>query len=90
TDILSLFWTDLPPERRCGMARTSEASHWTYQPQKCDGPILLSALTLLRTEGDAATSVVGEKIKAAIERGNPKAVAEWNSINEEIGRILAP
>lgn len=50
TDILSLFWRDAPPDKRCGMKRAQgeQGSYWQYLPAECDGDALLSTLSLLR------------------------------------------
>jgi esterase/lipase superfamily enzyme len=50
TDILSLFWRDAPPDKRCGMRRAQgeQGSYWQYLPAECDGDALLSTLSLLR------------------------------------------
>jgi len=55
TDILSLFWRDAPPQKRCGMAAPDTARSWfLYTPERCDAQALLSALTLLRALPDGA------------------------------------
>jgi esterase/lipase superfamily enzyme len=52
TDILTLFWRDTPPPRRCGIgpgaAETTSAA-WRYDPAHCDGGAMLSALAQLRS-----------------------------------------
>ena len=50
TDILSLFWRDAPPEKRCGMtpAEGEYGSYWEYAPEGCDSDALLSTLSFLR------------------------------------------
>ncbi len=50
TDILSLFWRDAPPERRCGMVKVEgeNGSYWQYAPEGCDSDALLSTLSFLR------------------------------------------
>src|SRR5262249_50869346 len=55
TDILWLFWRDTPPDGRCGMdGKVEPAGHfWLFDPERCDGPVMLSALTLLRANRDA-------------------------------------
>ncbi|SFZ86839.1 Esterase/lipase superfamily enzyme [Devosia enhydra] len=52
TDILTLFWRDSPPERRCGIGPGSPAATaaaWLYDPTHCDGSAMLSALAQLRS-----------------------------------------
>lgn len=50
TDILSLFWRDVPPEDRCGMAASvgDNGAYWHYDPRTCDTSALLSTLAYLR------------------------------------------
>ncbi len=50
SDILSLFWRDASPERRCGMTRHASAGsgYWIYSPEDCDSGALLSTLSILR------------------------------------------
>ena len=50
TDILSLFWRDVPPEHRCGMvaAEGEHGAYWHYDPKTCDTAALLSTLAYLR------------------------------------------
>ncbi|MVA96730.1 alpha/beta hydrolase [Nitratireductor sp. CAU 1489] len=51
TDILSLFWRDAPPDKRCGMqeAEGENGSYWIYSPAACgDDNVLLSTLSYLR------------------------------------------
>ncbi|MEX0407758.1 alpha/beta hydrolase [Aquibium sp. LZ166] len=50
TDILSLFWRDAPPEKRCGMTQVEgeNGSYWQYAPEGCDSDALLSTLSFLR------------------------------------------
>ena len=55
TDILSLFWRDAPPARRCGLTRSPSPSditsaEWSLEPDLCDGNAMLEALRLLRGE----------------------------------------
>ncbi len=57
TDILSLFWRDAPPDKRCGMqkAQGENGSYWIYSPAACgDDNVLLSTLSYLR-RGSVAT-----------------------------------
>jgi len=50
TDILSLFWRDVPPQDRCGMvaAEGEHGTYWHYDPKTCDTSALLSTLAYLR------------------------------------------
>lgn len=51
TDILSLFWRDAPPDKRCGMQKANgeNGSYWVYSPAACgDDNVLLSTLSYLR------------------------------------------
>ena len=59
TDILSLFWRDAGPEKRCGMSQVegTAGSYWQYSPAECDSNALLSTLSILRK---ASIGTVGE------------------------------
>ncbi|QDZ00135.1 alpha/beta hydrolase [Nitratireductor mangrovi] len=51
TDILSLFWRDAPPDKRCGMTRAEgeHGTYWQYSPNACgNDDVLLSTLSFLR------------------------------------------
>jgi esterase/lipase superfamily enzyme len=80
TDILWLFWRDSPPEKRCGMDTREEprGRFWIFDPLRCDGPVMLSALTLIRAEGEAALTKVEEMLSAVA--GDPMAADEWKAI----------
>ena len=80
TDILWLFWRDSPPEKRCGMDTREEprGRFWVFDPVRCDGPVMLSALTLIRAEGEAALAKVEQMLTAVA--GDPMAADEWKAI----------
>jgi hypothetical protein len=68
SDILTLFWRDTPPARRCGMeegAPAQTAAHWRYAPELCDGSAMLSALAQMRAANigsiPAAMALIEEK-----------------------------
>jgi hypothetical protein len=54
---------------------------WIFDPLRCDGPVMLSALTLLKSEGVAAIARI-EKILSAIAGDDDSALAEWSAIRE--------
>jgi esterase/lipase superfamily enzyme len=83
TDISWIFWRDTPPPRRCGMDPNdaTRSLSWVFDPLRCDGPVMLSALTLLKSEGVAAIARI-EKILAAIAGDDSSALAEWSAIRE--------
>lgn len=75
TDILSLFWRDAPPDKRCGMQRAqgTRGSYWRYAPADCDGGALLSTLSYLRrgsitSAGDARLYMNRFIMPATIDR----------------------
>jgi hypothetical protein len=51
---------------------------WIFDPLRCDGPVMLSALTLIRAEGEAALTKVEEMLSAVA--GDPMAADEWKAI----------
>ena len=53
---------------------------WVFDPVRCDGPVMLSALTLIRAEGAAALAKVEEMLSAVA--GNSMAADEWKAIQE--------
>ncbi len=87
TDILSLFWRDAPPPRRCGMtpspAGTTSAA-WSLEPTLCDGGAMLAALRLLRAEriGNLSDAI------AVLETEFPEATAEHRTAIEAALRRL--
>jgi esterase/lipase superfamily enzyme len=84
TDIAWLFWRNAPPDRRCGMDEESRPGGpaWLFDPLRCDGPAMLSALTLLKSGGAAALARL-DGILAGLRasRDNDKA-AEWEAIRK--------
>ena len=89
TDMLWLFWQDASPDRRCGMdgKDAPPGRFWMYDPARCDGPVMLSALTMLKAEGPAA---VAKLDKLLGEAGSDKAkVEEWKAIRNAIAMASA-
>lgn len=82
TDISWLFWRDSPPDKRCGMdvKQDPKGRYWVFDPVRCDGPVMLSALTLIKTEGEAALAKV-EQILAGSAGGSMQA-DEWEAIRD--------
>lgn len=89
TDILWLFWRDSPPDKRCGMDTRDEPKgrFWVFDPVRCDGPVMLSALTLIKSEGAAALAKVEEMLGAAA--GDPIASEEWKAIRDAMTTVAA-
>jgi esterase/lipase superfamily enzyme len=90
TDMLWLFWRDTPPGARCGLdARDGPAGRsWIYQPAKCDGAAMLSALTLLKQHGRAALTRLQELLTGS---GSPPdvAAAEYREISDALSKLAA-
>jgi esterase/lipase superfamily enzyme len=87
TDILSLFWRDAPPQRRCGMkfsAAGVTSATWSLEPALCDGSAMLAALRLLRAEriGNLSDAI------AVLESEFPTATPEQRSAIEAALRRL--
>ncbi len=87
TDILSLFWRDAPPARRCGMTPSpagTTSADWSLEPTLCDGGAMLAALRLLRAQriGNLSDAI------AVIETQFPEATAEHRSAVETALRRL--
>jgi esterase/lipase superfamily enzyme len=84
TDMSWLFWRNNPPEQRCGMDTKDQPGRrfWLFDPMRCDGPVMLSALTLLKTEGVAALAKL-EKILAKVG-GDKTAAEEWKAIRNAV------
>jgi hypothetical protein len=87
TDLLWLFWQDSPPDRRCGMDARRERSGraWVFDPERCDGGVMLSALTLLKAEGPNALGRVDKLInQLGIENADRQRADELRSIRNII------
>lgn len=87
TDILSLFWRDTPPARRCGMTPSpagTTSADWSLEPTLCDGGAMLAALRLLRAEriGNLSDAI------AVIEAEFPEATPEHRTAIETALRRL--
>lgn len=87
TDILSLFWRDTPPARRCGMTPSpagTTSADWSLEPTLCDGGAMLAALRLLRAEriGNLSDAI------SVIETQFPEATAEHRTAIETALRRL--
>lgn len=75
TDILSLFWRDTPPERRCGMTESPDgatSAAWSLEPSLCDGNAMLSALRILRGERIGNLSDAIATIETALPDASPE------------------
>ena len=90
TDMLTLFWHNLPPVDRCGMKRRDTAADraWIFDPGKCNGPVVVAALTLLKAQGIAALAALDR----LINRGGDNAatagrVQEWHAIRNEVAKL---
>jgi hypothetical protein len=88
TDMLWLFWRDTPPGGRCGLdPRDGPAGRsWLYDPAKCDGAAMLSALTLLKEQGAAAL----DKLRDILARPGASAeiaTAELQRISAALKRL---
>jgi hypothetical protein len=87
TDISWMFWRTTPPDRRCGMDAedVERGLAWIFDPFRCDGPVMLSALTLLKTEGGSALAKI-EKILSAIG-GDDATADEWKAIQNAVAAV---
>lgn len=75
TDILSLFWRDAPPDRRCGMTVSAAgvtSATWSLEPTLCDGGAMLAALRLLRAERIGNLSAAISVIEAEFPTATPE------------------
>jgi hypothetical protein len=89
TDISWIFWRDTPPARRCGMDPNdaSPSLSWVFDPLRCDGPVMLSALTLLKSEGVAALARI-EQLLLAIAGDDTDALEEWTAIRAAASAVV--
>lgn len=72
SDILALFWRNMPPEGRCGMVQPEDrAGIWRYAPDKCDSSALLSVLTMVRSS-HAETEKAAEALVTSNGAENPE------------------
>jgi hypothetical protein len=92
TDVLQLFWRDAAPAQRCGMAAVDGANgaFWRFDPARCNGAVLLSALTLVKNEGKKALDRLSQYI-AVPPRGPDEAarIAEWRNIRDALVTLTA-
>jgi len=90
TDISWLFWRNSPPEQRCGMDTKVESRgrFWAFDPVRCDGPVMLSALTMLKAEGVAALAKL-DKILARVgsDPASKTAAEEWKAIRTAVTAV---
>lgn len=68
-DILSLFWRDVPPDKRCGLqeATGERGEYWQYDPSICDGNAMLLALRLIRQAGVQTLSEARALIQSKLD-----------------------
>jgi len=87
TDVLQLFWRDAAPDQRCGMNRLEgkNGAFWRFDPNRCNGPVLLSALTLVKNEGKRALDRLNQYV-AIPPRGPDEAarIEEWRNIRDAL------
>lgn len=90
TDMLSLFWRDAPPTKRCGMVKRSKHDHsyWLFDPQACRGAVALSAMTLLKKKGSQALQFAKSMADKWRLDGNQEAAAEWREISTVMGAMV--
>ena len=91
TDILWLFWDDIPPDGRCGMQPMAgpRGRYWVFDAVRCDGQVVMSALTLARAKGEAALETVDQAL--AELSGRPRSadtLREWQAIHGMLARII--
>ena len=88
-DMLWLMWRNDVPKRRCGMVEGASGEsdgHWRFDPGRCDGRVVLSALTLLRQKGSGALQ---HALLSMEKQGDDKARAEeWRAITEMISSLI--
>ncbi len=93
TDILLLFWHDRPPDQRCGMTAKIAAGSpfWQFDPQRCDGPVVLSALTMLKANGSATLATIDTILaKLAADPAKHDETQEWKAIREVVVATASP
>ncbi len=92
TDLLTLFWRDADPDERCGMdpKTGTKGAFWQYDAARCNGPVMLSALTLLRKEGKAAIQRINSIISnAGKQASESRREAEWREIRTALAALVA-
>jgi len=78
SDILTLFWRDAAPNRRCGLAPSPDgetSAEWSLEPPLCDGPAVFAALRLLRGEHIQSLEAALARVESAFKGADPKRVA---------------
>jgi esterase/lipase superfamily enzyme len=78
SDILTLFWRDAPPNRRCGLAPSPDgqtSAEWSLEPPLCDGPAVFAALRLLRGEHIQNLEAALARVENAFKGADPARVA---------------
>lgn len=90
TDILSLFWRDAPPVKRCGMTLSNErptSAEWTLEPTLCDGNAMLTALRLLRSERIGTLQQALSEIETRFTDATPERRAQ---LEAALARLFQP
>lgn len=78
SDILTLFWRDAPPDRRCGLALSpagATSAEWSLEPPLCDGPAVFAALRLLRGEHIQSLDAALARVETAFKGADAQRVA---------------
>ena len=90
TDMSWLFFRNAPPHQRCGMngRERPEGVFWRFDPVSCDGPVLLSALTMLRRGGAAALQRLENLLADARNGGRTDEAAEWEKIRAAAASVI--
>ncbi len=92
TDMLLLLWRDSSPGDRCGMnAETRPAGRaWLFDPARCNGAAMLSALTLLKEKGSAALGVIDTIIaSSAGNAAEDNSLKEWQQVRDALASLIA-
>jgi esterase/lipase superfamily enzyme len=84
TDISWLFWRNSPPDQRCGMDEKDRPAGrtWLFNPVRCDGAAMLSAVTLLKSEGTAALARLDGILAGLRASRDSDKAAEWEAIRK--------
>lgn len=86
-DILWLFRRNAPPTERCGMeeAAKPEGPYWIFYAERCDGGVILSALSLAHEFGTGAVAEIERRVTGLADQA---AIAELTLVQAMLEYIL--
>ena len=89
SDLLTLFTVAQGPENRCGLVlrAASQGQHWQFDPARCNGSVLVSAISLWHARGSQALDYAKKMTLDAQTSNVAQAQQEWQQITQALEQL---